>query len=348
MILFADSFDHYSFTLQKWDATRNNDLGETHGGAPRFGTGGWHGSRRWARKALGGNYATVFMGAAVRFDAATADSAQEFTIFNLWDGGTGQVELRYRPSTAAFRAMRGEAGAATQIQTYAVALPLVVWHYIEWKVTIHNTLGVSVIRVNGVELVNSTGLDTQMSGNAYANQFYIGWPDGTFGNFNIDDVVVLETTDSGIPGAPNNNFLGDVRVESIFPNGNGNSSQWDGSDGNSTDNYLLVDETAPNDDTDYVQSGTIGEKDTYAYGNLTAALGSVYGAQILPRAKKTDAGSRTIVGVSRLSGTEEDTSAFGLSTSYQYFRHIYEGDPSGAQWTIPNINAAEFGEKTDT
>jgi hypothetical protein len=156
----------------------------------------------------------------------------------------------------------------------------------------------------------------------------------------FDDLYVCDGTGS----APANDFLGDCRVEAIFPSGNGNSSVLVGSDGNSTDNYLLVDEAAPNT-TDYVESSTVTDKDTYAYGNLAATTGTVFGVQPVPFAAKTDAGTRSIVSVARVSATEVDSAAKTLSTTYTYYPDVREAKPGGGAWAIGDVNGAEFGVK---
>ena len=93
--------------------------------------------------------------------------------------------------------------------------------------------------------------------------------DNTQTQMRFDDVYLVDTS------APNGDFLGDVRVAYLAPNGNGASSQFVGSDLNSVDNYLLVDEVPANDDTDYVQSDVLNNIDTYALADLPANAGVV-------------------------------------------------------------------------
>jgi hypothetical protein len=133
-------------------------------------------------------------------------------------------------------------------------------------------------------------------------------------------------------------------VECLFPNGNGASSQWVGSDGNSTDNYLLVDEAAPNDDTDYVTSATVGDKDTYAYSNLTPGSGSVYAVQIAAWARKTDVAERKIATIARTT-SEQDSADRTLATTYTYYLDVRNTRPGGGAWSISDVNGAEFGVK---
>jgi hypothetical protein len=237
----------------------------------------------------------------------------------------------------------------TLLATGTTTLAGSVFNYIELKVLISDTVGTIDIKVNGVTetLTFASGSngsqDTRNAGNATADRIRIG---GMNTNNTIardfDDVYVCDGTGS----SPTNTFLGDVRVQYIPPNGNGNTSNLVGNDGNSTDNYLLVDETgSPNGDTDYVESSTVGDKDTYAMTNVTPATGTVYGVRPILYARKTDAGTRKIASVVRLSSTEVDSADNTLTTSYAYFVDTRETKPGGGSWSITDVNAMELGVK---
>ena len=339
MLIWCDSFDHWASTdvLQKYTSSRNGASSQTLT-TGRFGNG-WFGNERWTHKALGASYGPkIIVGFAWR---KTQTSFGSDAIFNLFDAGSIQVNIRINDTAneiAVWRANTTQLGAATLVTVVNQ------FYFIELEVTIGNT-GDIVLRVDEVESINETGVDTQTTANASIDGFRLGSAGDTAHLTATDDLYLLDGVDSGVAGAPNNAFLGDVRVEAIFPNGNGNSSQLVGSDADSTDNYLLVDEAAPDDDTTWVQSATVGQKDTYAMGDLTPSTGAVFGMQINPHARKTDAGARSICSVTRLSGVEEDSADKVLSTSYQYLPDIREADPSGNQWTIANVNAMEAGVK---
>lgn len=338
MLLFADSFDHYEFFLDKWDAAYGGATQTPNPGDGRFGTSclATFGDRN-AGKNLGGNYDTLFVGVAIRID-------QDAPLVTFYDATAGASQLTFHASGGDIRVYRGYTSAL--IATAASVYTTNVYNYWEFKVVFSQTVGTVTIRKNDVTVLTATGLDTCDTANEYANWLYLGDILGAQNRFTFfDDLVVMDDTDSGVSGAPNNNFLGDVRVEALYPNGNGNSSQLDGSDGNSTDNYLLVDENPDDGDTTYVESGDVGDKDTYTFTNLSSSAGTVYGVQTVFIARKTDAGTRTFATVARVSGTEEDSADFGLGTSYAMFREIREADPLGNQWTLSNVNAAEFGPK---
>lgn len=84
----------------------------------------------------------------------------------------------------------------------------------------------------------------------------------------VDDLAVNDTS-----GSIQNSWPGPGKIIHLYPNGNGDNSGWTGSDGNQTDNYLLVDEFPPVD-TDYVQSNTSGQIDDYALTNAPAEMES--------------------------------------------------------------------------
>jgi len=335
MLLFADGADHLADgqELKKW----------TSGGVERSTTNQRSGVACWTNQGNGGqlmqyylstDYDTLIMGVAFKLNIGSSHQ-----IFSFMDGNTNQIQLWYVQSTGRLRIYRGNQAAVIDSGTTIIQND--AYYYAEMKATIGNSAAYEV-RLNEVTEMSGTG-DTQESSNAFANRIQI------FGNSNsplyIDDIYLLDDVDSGVSGAPNDDFLGDILVETLWPNGNGNSSQFVGQDLDSTNNYLNVDETTPDDDTTYNESGTIGNKDTYAFGNMSVTSGEVFGVQLVTYARKTAAGARSIKSVVRLSGNESDGPERALSDTYLCLPDMREADPGGSQWTIANVNAAEFGAK---
>lgn len=326
---FMDSFEHYATAdlLQKYTTlTSTPSIGATG----RNGNGLTMADVDRLTLALDAQ-PTWIVGFAYKLDAASGDRAH----LSFFDTATAQVELRI--ASQKMQLTRNGTVLGTSTTTFVED----IWYYVEVKFTISDTVGVAALRVNGVSELNLTNQDTRNAGTT-ANT--LTWGTGVGGGaptWIIDDVYVCD----GTGAAPANDFLGDCRVENLMPNGNGNSSQFDGSDGNTTDNYLLVDEAVPNDDTDYVESPDVNDKDTYTYGNLVTTAGTIYGVQPLPHLRKTDAGSRTFVSVARLAGTEVDSSARSVLDSYIYRPDVREAKPGGGVWTVSDVNSAEFGIK---
>lgn len=122
------------------------------------------------------------------------------------------------------------------------------------------TDGKTILTYNGSTFPTITGTPPPQT-------FKLG--DIHFGNGTVcllDDVAINDTL-----GSTDNSWCGDGHVIGLIPNGNGDSSQLTGSDGNSTDNYLLVDEI-PANTTDYVESATPGHIDLYQLSNPNPAL----------------------------------------------------------------------------
>lgn len=157
----------------------------------------------------------------------------------------------------------------------------------------------------------------------------------------VDDIYAA----TGAGAAPYNARLGDVKIYPLLPNGNGNYSQLVGSDGNSIDNYLLVDEH-PNsrNDADYVGSATNAQKDSYTYQDLAAASGTILEVTRMTFAYKSDAGAKSMRNFSRVSGIDYVTADFALSTATVGTQEMLKVNPAtGNPWTVGEINAVEFG-----
>lgn len=333
-LLFMDSFDHYATATipSKWTSSS----GCTIVSSGRFGSRLRSSNPSEHVTLTVPSEATYIVGFAYLMEQNNSNNVPR--LVRLYDGSTEHIRV-YTNTSGKFVVERGD---GTILGTSSSSFLTNTWYYVELKATISNSAGVIVLRVNEDIEVNLSSQDTQNGGNASINGIRLAGGVNT-GQGNIhywDDLYICDTN-----GSDNNDFLGDCRAQTILPDGNGNSSQLDGSDGNTTDNYLLVDESTPDSDTTYVESSDVGDKDTYAYGALTPTSGTVFGVQILPFAKKTDAGTRSIASVARLSGTEEDSADKTLSTSYAYLPDIRETKPGGGAWSISDVNSAEFGVK---
>lgn len=206
-------------------------------------------------------------------------------------------------------------------------------HHIEFKCTIADAGGTCIVRVDGVEVINFTG-DTRNGGtNTWLDQLGIG------DNATIDSVVWRNTAGA----APYNDFMGDQLVLTLLPNGDGASSQFLGSDGNSVNNSLLVDEL-PVNTTDYVGSSTVGQRDLYAFEDLIPA-GTVHAVQVNAYVTKTDAGARNFKHLNRSGGGTVNAGAnAALTTSYAIVTSaLLITDADGTGWTPAKVNAEQFG-----
>jgi hypothetical protein len=344
-----ESCEHASVPLQKWGGVRLNfGSGVSTNGA--YSSTARHGTKSLSMNDCR-NVGRIFDNQAIWIvGGAWLLGSHQDGLYTFQDGGfagTQQIRLYFDSPSATFSVRRGGTTTdGTLLGSYTIpSFSGGQWYFVEMKTTIDNSAGVAIVRLNGAVVINLSGLDSQQSANAYADTVRVGASgDGNVNVALVDDIYICDGQ-TGAGSNPCNDFLGDVRCDYEAANGNGNSSQWVGSDANSVDNYLLVDESPPDDDSTYVESSTVGNKDTYAAANAVPATGTVFGIQPVLRARKTTGGARSIASVVRYSATEVDSANRALGTNYEYLLDIRETKPGGGDWDITSVNGLEIGQK---
>jgi hypothetical protein len=214
------------------------------------------------------------------------------------------------------------------------------WHWVEGEAFYSATVGTLKIWLNGDLVIDESGIDTGTVPTAYGLQ--IGGTTGSWANdMWYDDVVAWDDTGSYNTTSP----IGDSRVHALFPSGDGNNIDFTGSDGNSVDNHLLVNEFSP-DTTTYAGSATEGEYDLYALDNLPTTDGTILAIQVEKYAAKDDFGSKYGRSVIRTNSVDypQTSDALSLTPAYSYKTEIIEENPNTTSaWTPTEVNALEAG-----
>lgn len=344
-LLYTDGFDEQDVT-RDWTAY-------APGPSPSYTTGRLAGSCLALNNAgygsPGGVYrgfpeiSSLYLGFAIKLDGLLSGMGGQPQYVQLHgDGGaTTHLCIGFNSSGQPV-VVRGNDLGGTVLATGASALTIGTWYYIEVYATIANTGGRCTVKVNGVTVIDFTG-DTMNGGTLTSIDQIRFYGDGysTAGSLKTyyDDVYVCDAN-----GTVNNTFLGDIQVQTLLPNGNGASSAWVGSDGNSTDNYLLVDEV-PVVTTSYVGSATADAIDEYAFTDVTGTP-SVYGVMIRAIAQKTDSGSRSLGLMTRISTTDYVSSDQALAVGFAAVETIQETSPAtSSAWTASEVSGAQFGVK---
>jgi hypothetical protein len=342
-LLFIDSFDHYTATadanLKGWTVISTGSM-SIAAGAGRRSTAGMRtptagGLVQLISTAPTPSGDTMICGFSVLPGGWTAG-----TVFRLRESSIDHVSITIK-TDGALEARRGSGSGTILGTSMANALPLGVTSYLEVKIKLHDSAGTVEIRRNGdvaSPILSLTSVDTNNAGTSTWTAVVLGGPSATA--YTYDDFYLLDGTGS----APWNTFLGDCRVDVQYPTANGTTSNSTPSTG--TNRGLTIDETAPNSDTDYNTLIAVGDKDTLALANLTAAGASLFGVQTLLYAKKTDAGTGSVCPVLRHSTTDYDGTSVALTTGYTYIRQLYQTNPgTSTQWTEAEFNALEVGYK---
>jgi hypothetical protein len=328
---WVDSFDTIT-TATIGTRYESNVTGLITAGVGRRGTQAFECSFARSFTKILDSQQTWIVGFSLKFQTSPAAT---WIIVKAIDNATQQVDLRMDSGGHLFVTRNG-----TTLGTSGTVVSNNTEHYIEFKFKVDPTTGTYDVQLDGVNVLTGTGANTRNSANSTVDRFTIGNEStGTSGTY-IDDLYICDGTGS----APQNTFLGDSRVDALTPSANGTNNDFTTSTG--VNHAANVDEIPPNDDTDYNFSSTVGHKDSYAFTDLSHTPSVIYGLEISFRARKDDAGSRTLAPLTRHSGTDYFGTTVVLPTGYQTFREYQIVNPgTAAAWTKTDINAAEWGAK---
>jgi hypothetical protein len=299
----------------------------------------------WKEASASGNSSTAFV---LPGGCAVAEFYIRFALYiGLSDLGYSKGYIQLRNNAAAeLYSVRWSPGQPLQVYVAGVSkiistmilLPY-QWYLIELHCLTNAVTGTVELKIEG----SSQG---SWSGNTGSTNLY----DYIFQAYNIcsyeiDDMAINDTGG----GAPDNTWVADGHFIALVPNADGSSSQWTGSDGNSVNNYLLIDDTPSNNDTDYVVDSTSTHKDEYNLPSMTAWLTGQTCRHVQAEARaRIEAADGSTVAVGIKSGATEDFASFtALTTSYARALgtlHVTNPDTAGA-WTEANIAALEVGIK---
>ncbi len=347
-LVFADGFDLYASTadVRKSPITTSNATIHTLStSAGRYGGG------CLVRSADGGT-TTWAVPTGILAQGSTIHFGFHYYVVNRAAGGATDpvCELMNNSATRLFRLEHDAGGnakvfgqSAAQVgSTASGAFSNAAWHWIEAKIVLGTTdsNGEITVHVNGVQIVNVTGVDT-FSGSTLANRGEYLTLRGSGGGSRFDDVMVWDTSGSSFNGYP----LGESKIDTLIPNGDGTATSWTRSTGST--NFTLVDDVlagASNDDTDYLSSSTVGHKTDLLLSNLADNPITIHAVQARVRARKEDAGTRTIRTNIKRSASVTNGSELGPSTEYSWRRHtpVYLDPGTASAFTTLNINALEL------
>jgi len=334
--IFADGFDHYTITndrhLDKWDRETTTSSFSINSGT---GQGGSDSGRFTSAVSLVKNITestTLIFGFWIKYSGTSTSTSCRFLRF--FNDGTEMCQLGYSAGKLVFFD-----DASFEYNVPNVSLRSGREYYIEGKIVFDETEGSVEIRVDGQTQMTRTGIDTAADS---INEVYFGTSSG-ISTCDLDDFYLLDDT-----GSTFNDFLGPIRIETLFPNANGTTNAWDNVTGPS--NYQDVDDNPPDDDTTYVSTSTTTEVDLYAFGNLSTTSGSIDGVIVTNYARKDGTTARTIDFAVRQNGVQVDNVGnLGLKEVYKFNQHLFEQNPDGpTAWSVTTVNAAEFGQKLNS
>ena len=327
---FVDSFDHYEIDdiIRKWTAEGFASIfANGRRGTNCFRTVGGSANASVVLPTPG---TTMFVGVAVSrstlITAATLISFMENSIVHvIIRAEPGGFVGAYRGTTSTL-ITGGFSTKSRMVQDQ--------YCYVEAKVFVHDSTGTVEVRINGEVVLDLTSVDTRNGGVPTIDTIRL------MGTADFDDLVIYDDQ-----GSNNNDFLGDVEVEVILPDGAGNLTQWTTLVGAAT-HWQAVDESPViDDDTSYVETATNTHIDLFTYGALSSING---GSTVLCVQANTmariDSGSASIATKTRESSVTSTGATVVLGTGWKDVLQIWEVNPNGGgAWTDTILNASEFG-----
>lgn len=220
------------------------------------------------------------------------------------DGGGGRVQLYV--------------GGALR-QTFAGFNPTARrWIHVAFDVKIDPSAGWVKLYFNGIEGMSYTGNtgDTDIVRLRFSKG--ISGFLTTAGTLYLDDITVNDSTGEPAPAC-----MRDVRYLWAPVSGNGYYADGVGSDGDSADNYQLVDDSATvvhDGDTTYVRLSAVDERESYPVANITLTEGATIKAIIpMTYARKEDGGGSAQLGLAlRFNGADATGTGKNLTADYSY------------------------------
>lgn len=302
-----------------------------------------------------------FVGMAMKLEAPVLGAERPCTALVMFGDalteGTGnnQMTLAF-DKDGVIRLYRGRWGASIDgggfswgngtlvASSYAGTWPQDVWFYLEVGLNCATTGGNCEVRINTVPVINFSG-NTSNTGTSTWDTVKLGFVgNGVFTNtipgFAFDDFYVNDTA-----GATCNSFMGNVRVQTQFPDGAGDKTEFSiGGSSPPAANW----EAANNrymDDRAYVEATAIGTTDLYNLQTLVSG-NAIYAVQASMVARQVDTLQVKARSVIKTNGSEHEGVDHFLNSTFSFFKTVWETNPAtGVAWTQAELAALQLGPK---
>jgi len=265
--------------------------------------------------------------------SADIGSADYNTIWFRNNAGTELVAIEYRGPIGGSPLIIEVAGVNQDIEPGAC--PTATWFHIGYDIKIDASAGWVKVYKDGIEVLSFTGntgntdiVDLCLGSAIYPNSI-VYW----------DDPYVDDTTGEAVAAIPPI-----LRFYYVTPDEGGNYSDpggWTGSDGNPTDNFLLVDEVPPNGDTDYIIAASADLLDSYTMTTIVLGSNEVIQA-LIPTVSSRRAGTTEAIAIgTRYSATDLIGDDLYPTAAYKAVSERQTTKPGGGAWDQTALDAVE-------
>lgn len=202
------------------------------------------------------------------------------------------------------------------------------WHYYEYKIYFHDTLGTIEVRVDGNIVTTLTGLDTR-DVSLLCNCLFIA----PTANYLFDDMYIAigETQD----------YLGPITIEATRPTADV-TTDWSTTGSN---HFGEIDDTIFDANT-YISSNTANAEDQWTCSNLATVTDNIVAVQPSVISILPTAGVRALTVTCESGANSAEATTQIASTSGLEAKLISETDPNtSSAWTKTAVEAANYGVK---
>jgi hypothetical protein len=256
-----------------------------------------------------------------------ASNRTQLSVFLRTDGSIAVVQ-------------RGETGLSQVVGTFlGQSLPVIgagAWQHIEIYLKCDPVEGAVEIRVNEVTVLNLTDVDTAHYSPVEISQVSVAQHNPGGGPYYFADFYANDVTDDGSGG---DTFYGDVKVGTIFPNGDTTQADFNLSTG--SDGFDLLNDAPPNDST-FLSAATTARSD-FDLQNSPADAVLILTVRPFARARKEDAGAANILPRIRSGASESTGRSSPVTTAFAYYDSNVPFNPAtSAPWTPGELDDAIF------
>lgn len=296
------------------------------------------------RRVLGDTYNVVGLGMALYFPGLP-DGARTMG-FEFRDSNNEFQYCVYIDSVGRFVCTREPDNAPTD-GTSEQVITANAWHHVEVRLDCDLTNGAIEIRVNGVTVLNLTGINTADTGVVGIDQ--VDWTKRSdIGDINsffyIDDIFAWAPT--GEIGDTNNDFIGDRRVVTLYPDADTSVAGWYTSDSTSI-GYEMINETAPDDETTFLEADALTDSNPIAsefdLTGIPTSVAAITAVQTQIRMRKTEAGIANVQTSIMVDADEAPGADRPITEEWTYWFDIHDLSPAtGAPFTADEINRMQL------
>lgn len=277
------------------------------------------------------------VGMGCRFYTANipVDPGVEVEVHQYRNAGNTNLVSIVVSTTGSIQVCSGGRGGAVLAESAQDVISADAWRHIESEVTFSATVGTAKVWIEGVEVINATGLNTGSVDCAQVSFTHNDDGAGFGTRCYIKDLFIRD----GL-GTTNNGQIGPVTVYKLDPNADV-SSGWT-STGSS--DFDVLDDAPPND-ASYIEAGDPPPAASIMeMTDLPSDVVGVRGVISVMRGIKTDSGDGNIqVGLSPNGTDWDDGTDYAMTTTEAYYHDVSEISPAtSASWTPTEVNSARI------